>query len=120
MKLTAKDLLNLGVIDEIVSEPLGGAHRDPESIAADIKHAIMKNLKSFENFSKEEIYDHRKAKFLQIGRDQGFSKSTNLEGSGLSYNESNIQKLVFHLSKNKLIYGGIGLLAVTSLIALLF
>ena len=120
MKLTAKDLLKLGVIDEIISEPLGGAHRDPESIAADIKHAIMKNLKSFENLSKEEIYDHRKAKFLQIGRDQGFSKSTNLEGGGLSYNESNIQKLVSHLTKNKLIYGGIGLLAATSLIALLF
>ena len=120
MKLTAKDLLKLGVIDEIVSEPLGGAHRDPESIAADIKHAIMKNLKSFENFSKEEIYDHRKTKFLQIGRDQGFSKSTNLESGGLSYNESNIQKLVSHISKNKLIYGGIGLLATTGLIALLF
>ena len=120
MKLTAKDLLKLGVIDEIISEPLGGAHRDPESIAADIKHAIMKNLKSFENLSKEEIYDHRKAKFLQIGRDQGFSKSTNLEGGGLSYNESNMQKLVSHISKNKLIYGGIGLLAMTSLIALLF
>jgi acetyl-CoA carboxylase carboxyl transferase subunit alpha len=36
MKLTAKDLLKLGVIDEIISEPLGGAHRDPESIAADL------------------------------------------------------------------------------------
>ena len=120
MKLTANDLLKLGVIDEIISEPLGGAHRDPESIAEDIKHAIMKNLKSFENLSKEEIYDHRKAKFLQIGRDQGFSKSTNLEGGGLSYNESNMQKLVSHISKNKLIYGGIGLLAMTSLIALLF
>ena len=46
------------------------------SIAADIKHSIMKNLKSFENFSKDEIYDHRKAKFLQIGRDQGFKKSS--------------------------------------------
>ena len=120
MKLTAKDLLKLGVIDEIVSEPLGGAHRDPESIAADIKHAIMKNLKNFENFSKDEIYDHRKSKFLQIGRDQGFSRSTNLEGGGLSYKESNIQKLVSHISKNKLIYGGIGLLVATSLIALLF
>ena len=120
MKLTAKDLLKLGVIDEIISEPLGGAHRDPESIAVDIKHAIMKNLKSFENLSKEEIYDHRKAKFLQIGRDQGFSKSSNLEGGGLSYNETNMQKLVSHINKNKLIYGGIGLLAMTSLIALLF
>ena len=51
MKLTAKDLLKLRVIDEIISEPLGGAHRDPENIAADIKHSIIKNLKSFENFS---------------------------------------------------------------------
>ena len=120
MKLTAKDLLNLRVIDEIVPEPLGGAHRDPESIAADIKHSIIKNLQSFENFSKEEIYDHRKAKFLQIGRDQGFSKSSNFEGSGLSYKESGLQKLVTHLEKNKLIYAGIGLLAITSLITLIF
>ena len=120
MKLTAKDLLKLGVIDEIISEPLGGAHRDPEVIATDIKHAIVKNLKSFENYSKEEIYDHRKAKFLQIGRDQGFSKSTNLEDRGLSYKDTNLQKLLSHLEKNKLIYGGLGLLAVTSLIALLF
>ena len=68
-----------------------GAHRDPESIAEDIKSSIIKNLKSFESLSKEEIYDHRKSKFLQIGRDQGFSKSSNLEG-GLSYNDTNIQK----------------------------
>ena len=120
MKLTAKDLLKLGIIDEIISEPLGGAHRDPEIIAADIKHSILKNLKSFENLNKEEIYDHRKAKFLQIGRGQGFSKSTNLEDGGLSYKEPNLQKLLIHLEKNKLIYGGIGLLAIVSLITLLF
>ena len=120
MKLTAKDLLKLGIIDEIITEPLGGAHRDPESISADIKHSIMKNLKNFENFSKEEIYDHRKAKFLQIGRDQGFSKSTSLEGGGLTYQESSLQKLVSHLNKNKLLYGGLGLIATVSLITLLF
>ena len=120
MKLTARDLLKLKVIDEIIPEPLGGAHRDPEIIATDIKHSIIKNLKSFENFGKEEIYDHRKTKFLQIGRDQGFSKSSNIEGSGLSYKDSNIQKLVSHVVKNKLIYAGIGLLAVTSLIVLIF
>jgi hypothetical protein len=50
-----------------------------------------------------------KQNFLQIGRDQGFSKSTNLEGGGLSYKESNIQKLKSHIDKNKLIYAGIGL-----------
>jgi acetyl-CoA carboxylase carboxyl transferase subunit alpha len=77
MKLTAQDLLELGVIDEIIKEPLGGAHRDSDSIALDVKQAIVKNLRFFENMSKEEIYDHRKAKFLQIGRDKGFNKSTN-------------------------------------------
>ena len=120
MKLTAKDLLRLGVIDEIISEPLGGAHRNPETIADDIKHSLMKNLKSFENLSKEEIYDHRKSKFLQIGRGEGFTKSSNLEGSGLSYSETNIQKIVAHIDKNKLIYAGVGLLAITSLIALIY
>jgi acetyl-CoA carboxylase carboxyl transferase subunit alpha len=119
MKLTAKDLFKLGVIDEIISEPLGGAHRDPESIASSLKQTIIKNLKSFKNFSKDEIYDHRKAKFLQIGRDQGFSKSSNLEG-GLSYKESGLEKLKIHIDKHKLFYAGIGLIAITSLITLLF
>jgi acetyl-CoA carboxylase carboxyl transferase subunit alpha len=120
MKLTAKDLLRLRVIDEIISEPIGGAHREPDSIAADIKHSIVKNLKSFENFSKEQVYDHRKAKFLKIGRGQGFSKSSNLESGGLSYKEANIQKFVSHIQKNKLIYAGIGFLAISCLIVLVF
>ena len=119
MKLTAKDLLKLGVIDEIISEPLGGAHRDPESIASDIKYSIIKNLKSFDNLSKEEIYDHRKAKFLQIGRGQGFSKSSNLDGKGLSYKETNFAKFVSHFDKNKLVYLGLGLLFGIGLIILL-
>ena len=119
MKLTAKDLLKLGVIDEIIPEPLGGAHRDKENIAKDLKQAIIKNLKSFENFSKDEVYDHRKTKFLQIGREQGFTKSSNLEG-GLSYKESSLEKLKTHINKNKFAYAGIGLIAITSLIVLLF
>ena len=102
MKLTAKDLLKLGVIDEIISEPLGGAHRDPEGIAADIKFSIIKNLKSFENLSKDEIYDHRKSKFLQIGRGQGFNKSNNFKGGGLSYKEGNLQKIVSHTKKKQI------------------
>ena len=58
MKLTAKDLLNLGIIDQVISEPLGGAHRDPESIAIDIKNSIIKNLNSFKNFSREEVFQY--------------------------------------------------------------
>ena len=85
MKLTASDLLKLKIIDDVIQEPLGGAHRDPEMIAGDIKHSIIKSLKFFEKYSKDEIYDHRKAKFLQIGRDQGIGKATGLSGDDLSY-----------------------------------
>ena len=119
MKLTAKDLLELKIIDEVIPEPLGGAHRDPDMIAEDIKHSIIKNLKNFENYSKEEIYDHRKAKFLQIGRDQGFSKSSSLNDKSLSYQESGARKIKMHLVKNKYIYSGMGLFIIVSLIAIL-
>ena len=119
MKLTAKDLLKLKIIDEVIPEPLGGAHRDPESIAADIKHSIIKNLKNFENYSKDQIYDHRKSKFLQIGRTQGFSGSSNLKDGELSYTESGITKLKTHIEKNKLIYGGLVLVGIATLIAVL-
>ena len=62
----------------------------------DIKHSIIKNLKSFENFSRDEVYEQRKTKFLQIGRGQGFSKSSNVNDASLSYKQS--------ISKNKISY----------------
>ena len=118
MKLTARDLLKLGIIDEVISEPLGGAHRDPEVIAEDIKHSIVKNLRSFENFSKEEVHDQRKTKFLQIGRNQGFSKASNFNNSGLSYKETELQKIKTHFAKNKLIYFGAILVAIVALMSI--
>ena len=117
MKLTAKDLLRLKIIDEIITEPLGGAHRDPELIATDIKHSIVKSLKSFEGLSKNEIYDHRKTKFLQIGRDQGFSKSSALNDGGLSYKESGIIKFKSHFEKLKYVYLGLGAIIIATIIA---
>ena len=120
MKLTAKDLLKIGIIDEIISEPLGGAHRDPDTIALDIKHTIIKNLRNFENFTKEEIYDQRKGKFLQIGRDQGFSKSDNLGNTGLAYKGSINQKIKSHIIKNKLVYIGFTLVIITALVSIIY
>jgi acetyl-CoA carboxylase carboxyl transferase subunit alpha len=119
MKLTAKDLLNLGIIDEIIEEPIGGAHRNPDNIAQSIKNSLLNNLNFFEGMSKEEIYDHRKSKFLQIGRDQGFSKSSSISDAGLSYKGSTISKVKLHLIKNKYIYGGIGLVVFVGLITLI-
>ena len=120
MKMTSKDLLSLGVIDEIIPEPVGGAHRNPEIIADDIKHSIIKNLRFFENLSKEEIYDHRKTKFLKIGRDQGFSKSSYNEDAGLSYKGSHIQKFKSHILKNKIIYLGIGLVFIAGFVSIIY
>ena len=120
MKMTAKDLLNLGIIDEIIPEPLGGAHRNPDVIAEDIKHSIIKNLSSFENYSKEEVYDHRKSKFLKIGRKRGFSKSSSLDDVGLSYKGSNIQKIKGHIVKNKLLYIGVGLVFIAGIVSIIY
>ena len=104
MKLTAKDLLELGVIDEIIEEPIGGAHRDRETIARDIKYSIIKNLRDFENLSRDEVYDQRKAKFLKIGREGGFTTSNNSNDSGLAYKESYSDKARRQFNKNQYFY----------------
>ncbi|MDB3942296.1 acetyl-CoA carboxylase carboxyltransferase subunit alpha [Candidatus Pelagibacter sp.] len=76
MKLSAKDLLELKVIDEIIPEPLGGAHRDRDQMLESIKDSISKNLSYFKDLSSEEIMNERKNKFLKIGRNQGFISNT--------------------------------------------
>ncbi len=81
MKLSAKDLFNLRVIDEIIDEPAGGAHRDRDLTLENIKSSIEKNLNSLQNLSKDEIINHRKNKFLSIGRGDGFSKQLGEETS---------------------------------------
>jgi len=76
MKLSAKDLLELKVIDEIIPEPLGGAHRDRDQMLESLKVSISKNLDYFKDLSSEEIMNERKNKFLKIGRNQGFIRNS--------------------------------------------
>lgn len=68
MRITAQDLLQLKVIDTIVPEPLGGAHRDPEKTAQSIADAIAKALTEFDTKSPAEIRKQRHDRFLDIGR----------------------------------------------------
>ena len=68
MKITAQDLLKLGIIDTIIDEPLGGAHRDHEKIISDTGAAIASAIKAFSGHSKEELRQMRREKFLMIGR----------------------------------------------------
>ena len=72
MKLSSKDLLDLKIIDEIIPEPVGGAHRDRDLILDNVKKSIEKNLNYFLHLSGEDVFKHRKNKFLTIGRGKGF------------------------------------------------
>lgn len=68
LKLTAQDLLKLNIIDEAVPEPLGGAHRDPQTTAQELKARIMKNLKELKQLDKEELLRLRYKKFRGMGQ----------------------------------------------------
>jgi acetyl-CoA carboxylase carboxyl transferase subunit alpha len=68
MKITAQDLLRLGVIDSIVPEPVGGAHRDPKGAIAAAGEAIAGALSELGNMGPAELRSHRSDKFLEIGR----------------------------------------------------
>ncbi|RVU14073.1 acetyl-CoA carboxylase carboxyltransferase subunit alpha [Methylobacterium oryzihabitans] len=68
MKITAQDLLRLGVIDGIVPEPTGGAHRDPAVVIAAAGDAMLKALDDLAGRDAEAVRDHRAKKFLEIGR----------------------------------------------------
>jgi acetyl-CoA carboxylase carboxyl transferase subunit alpha len=67
MKITAQDLLNFGVIDAIIPEPPGGAHRHQEAVMASTAEAISQFLKDFDGRSRLELREHRREKFLAIG-----------------------------------------------------
>ncbi len=81
MKLSSKDLLNLNVIDEIIEEPVGGAHRDKNLILQKVKLSIEKNLEEFLPLSRDEIFNRRKEKFLKIGRSKGFITNSKTQDS---------------------------------------
>jgi acetyl-CoA carboxylase carboxyl transferase subunit alpha len=72
MKITAQDLLGFGVIDGIIPEPLGGAHRDPAPVIEATRAAIADFLGNFRgNRGRLEIREHRREKFLSIGTNLG-------------------------------------------------
>ncbi|MCM8779474.1 MAG: acetyl-CoA carboxylase carboxyltransferase subunit alpha, partial [Candidatus Omnitrophica bacterium] len=67
LRLTAEDLLELGIIDEILAEPLGGAHRNPEETAETIKKALKRYLKELSEIPLEELLNKRYEKYRRIG-----------------------------------------------------
>ena len=100
MRLSAKDLLKLEIIDEIIDEPIGGAHRDKTLILDNLKKSINKNLEYFDNMSKDEIFSERKNKFLKIGRNRGFISNVD-ELSSLKFKTNKFNQFI-KLKKNTL------------------
>src|ERR1043166_6231570 len=68
MKITAEDLMRFGVIDEIVPEPVGGAHRDPAAAIAATGAAISNALQDLRGLDRDAVRRQRRQKFLNIGR----------------------------------------------------
>jgi acetyl-CoA carboxylase carboxyl transferase subunit alpha len=67
LKLTARDLFGLGVIDEVVEEPMGGAHRDPVGMANRLKEALERHLMELEKMEVDSLLMHRYEKFRKMG-----------------------------------------------------
>jgi acetyl-CoA carboxylase carboxyl transferase subunit alpha len=71
MKITAQDMLRFGVIDAILKEPAGGAHRDPNAMIAATGDAIAQALGDLRDLAPDVIRQQRRQKFLDIGRKLG-------------------------------------------------
>ncbi|MFA5156572.1 MAG: acetyl-CoA carboxylase carboxyltransferase subunit alpha [Candidatus Omnitrophota bacterium] len=67
LKLTGEDLLKMGIIDEVVPEPLGGAHRQPQKMAETLKETLLKHLKVLKAQNKDKLIEARYEKFRSIG-----------------------------------------------------
>lgn len=67
LKITAKDLLGLGVIDEIIAEPPGGAHADPEATAAALGDALRRHVRELRKLKIDKLLKRREEKYLSMG-----------------------------------------------------
>ena len=120
MKLSAKDLLELKIIDEVILEPLGGAHRDRDLTLENVRKSILKNLGSFNFMSREEVFELKKKKFLSIGRTQGYiSQQSNIDSMSMKQSFlENLKSKILNI-KNPIIVMGIIMIFLFSIFYLL-
>ncbi len=67
LRINSEHLLKFGIVDEVVDEPLGGAHNDPEVVANALKSAVVRTIKELKNLSEDQLIEHRYQKFRDIG-----------------------------------------------------
>ena len=67
LKITGNDLLQYGIVDEVIKEPVGGAHYDPEAMAKELKKSLLNALDEYKNMTAEELKKDRYDKFRRMG-----------------------------------------------------
>ena len=117
MKLTAEELLKNQIIDEIIKEPIGGAHRNKDEVLYTTKNMIQKYLEEFEKLNRDQVYEQRKKKFLNIGFQKSF-KVFSTEPEWISENKLlGYFKNIFNRFKKELLI--ITLIALVSILFLI-
>ena len=81
LKVTAKDLKPLGLIDGVITEPVGGAHRAPGEAVKRVGAAVLRELESLSSMSPDELVRERRAKFLAMGRTLAKEKSVKVRAA---------------------------------------
>lgn len=82
LKITADHLFDFGVIDEIVQEPPGGAHRDPDQAAQALKSVVCRQLSNLDELTTEALHDARRDRFQRIGRYEELSEAVEAASGG--------------------------------------
>ena len=111
MKLTSNELLKMKIIDEIIKEPTGGAHRNKEEVVFSTKEVLIKYLEEFRQYTKEEIFEQRKKKFLNIGKQKDFIIFSKKSDWILKDNFFSFVKKILFKFKKELIIGALIILA---------
>ena len=68
LKMTSRDLLRFGIVDEVIPEPLGGAHRDHREAAANLKTYLIQTIRQLKDTATDELLDRRYNKYRKIGK----------------------------------------------------
>jgi len=90
MKLTANELLKMEIVDELIKEPVGGAHRDKQHALTSTREVLKRYLEEFRAYSREEIFAKRKEKFLKIGKQKSFKSIKDFSGKTYLIKKENI------------------------------
>ena len=105
MKLTANELLEMKIIDKIIKEPIGGAHRNKEQVISSTKEVLIEYLNEFRKYTKKEIFEQRKEKFLSAGKQKTYKIFPNKNDWIPKDNLFAFVKENFFKSRKKLIIG---------------